>query len=275
MRIAIAGKGGSGKTTIAGTMARLLGRQGRRVIAIDGDTSPNLAQSLGVHAAEPAEVCSVPRDLLVRREDAEGNPYSELAMPVEEVIRQYGTAAPDGVQLLLMGRIEHAGKGCACRAHAVARYMIGDLLAYADSGGEVVVDMEAGLEHLSRGTTRHVDALLAVAEPYYRSLEIARRVCEMAHELGIERVHLAANKVRDASEAEALRAYAARHGLPVAAEIPYDEAVMQADLRGEALLEAGGADAPAVRAIGNLVQTMVGAETASTPPASPATPGTA
>jgi CO dehydrogenase maturation factor len=273
MRIAIAGKGGSGKTTIAGTLARLLGRQGRRVIAIDGDTNPNLAQSLGVDGAKQTEVCAVPRDLLVRREDAEGNPFSELAMPVEEVIRQFGTAAPDGVHLLLMGRIEHAGKGCACRAHAIARYMIADLLAYADSGGEVVVDMEAGLEHLSRGTTRHVDVLLAVAEPYFRSLETARRVYDLARELGIEEVRLVANKVRDATESEAIRAFAARHDLRVAAEIPFDEAVLRADLAGRPLLEVGGPDAPAVREIHRLARDLLAPDASGSAPPLPSAHG--
>ncbi len=252
MRIAIAGKGGSGKTTIAGTMSRLLGRRGRPVVAIDGDTNPNLAQSLGVMAGTSEEVVALPGDLLVRLEDPNADPPSELAIPIEEVIERYGVDAPDGVRLLVMGRIEHAGRGCKCRAHAVARYVIADLLAYADGAGELVVDMEAGLEHLSRGTTRHVDTLFAVAEPYYRSLETARRVYELAGELGIGHVRLVANKVRGGAEAEAVHAYADRHGLVLAAEVPYDEAVQQADLRGEPLLDAAGPETPAVREIERL-----------------------
>ncbi len=130
MRVAIGGKGGSGKTTISGTVARLLSRRGRRVVAIDGDTNPNLAQTLGVQGNGNTEITALPSDLLVRREDPEGNPFTELAVPVEEVIARYGISAPDGVQLLVMGQIEHAGKGCKCRAHAIARNLIGDLLQY-------------------------------------------------------------------------------------------------------------------------------------------------
>lgn len=258
MRIAIAGKGGSGKTTIAATLARLLGQRGFPVIAIDGDTSPNLAQCLGVAAAAGEEIEPLPGDLLVRRTDPGADPASELSMSVAEILARHGTEGPDGVRLLVMGRVEHAGKGCKCRAHSVARYVIGDLLEYAGGDRVLVVDMEAGLEHLSRGTTKHVDTLLAVAEPYYRSLETARRAYELAQELGIQRVRLVANKVRAGAETEAIHAYAERHDLALAAEIPYDEAVQTADLPGEPLLNVAGPDAPAVRAIDRLAQSLVG-----------------
>ncbi|MBA3895342.1 MAG: AAA family ATPase [Gemmatimonadales bacterium] len=255
MRIAIAGKGGSGKTTLAGTLARLLARRGQQVIALDGDTNPNLAQALGIAAG--TELVALPGDILVRREDPNADPPSELSMPVHEVLERYGTVGPDGVRLLVMGHVEHAGRGCKCRAHSVARYVIGDLLAYANGEGAVVVDMEAGLEHLSRGTTRYVDALLAVAEPYYRSMETARRVYELAAELGIDDVRLVANKVRDPADSDALRAYAERHGLAIAGEIPFDELVLEADRRAEPLLDVAGADAPAVRAMERLASTLL------------------
>ncbi len=259
MRVAIAGKGGSGKTTISGTVARLLSRRGRRVVAIDGDTNPNLAEKLGVQSNGNPEIVALPSDLLVRREDPEGNAFTELGVPVEEVIARYGISAPDGVQLLVMGQVEHAGKGCKCRAHAIARNVIGELLAFSNGQGDVVVDMEAGLEHLSRGTTKHVDVLLAVAEPYYRSLETARRACELATELGIGRVAVVANKVRDEQEAEAIRSYLERHGLPLAAEVPFDEAVMEADRAASGLLDVAGGDAPAVRALDRLADSLVAA----------------
>lgn len=258
MRIAIAGKGGSGKTTISGTLARLLGRKGLPVVAIDGDTNPNLAQSLGVTAGSGEELVALPGDLLVKKEDPNANPPSELKIPIDEVLERYGTAAPDGVRLLVMGKVEHAGRGCKCRAHAVARYVIADLLEYAGTDRELVVDMEAGLEHLSRGTTRNVDVLLAVAEPYYRSLETARRVYELAQELGIDEVRMVANKVRGPEESEAIRAYADRHGLELLAEIPHDEAVLHADLAGKPLLDVGGPDSPAVREIDRLAELLAG-----------------
>lgn len=265
MRIAFAGKGGSGKTTLAGTLARLLARRGRNVVAIDGDTNPNLAQALGLPPGDGAPL-PLPTDLLVRREDPDGNPFSELAFPAEEVLGRFGAGAGDGVRLLLMGSVDHAGVGCKCRPHAIARTLLGDLLAYRGTAwGDVVVDMEAGLEHLSRGTTRHVDALFAVAEPYYRSLETARRVCELAAELGIGRVGLVANKVRDAADAAAIRTHAERHGLVLEVEVPFDAAAPEADRAGRGLLDVGGADAPAVRALERLAASLIADPTGATP----------
>jgi CO dehydrogenase maturation factor len=258
MRIAIAGKGGSGKTTISGTLARLLARRGRQVVALDGDTNPNLAQVLGLSREEVAELSPLPTDLLVRREDADGKPYTELAYPAEEVVERFGREAGDGVRLLLMGCVDHAGVGCKCRPHAIARTMVAGLLAYdGASQGDLVVDMEAGLEHLSRGTMRNVDVLFAVAEPYYRSLETARRVCELAAELGIGRVAVVANKARDEHEAAAIRSYVESHGLRLAGEVPFDEAVLRADHAASGLLDVGGDEAPAVRALERLADSLV------------------
>lgn len=257
MRIAIAGKGGSGKTTLAGTLARLLARRGHPVVAIDGDTNPNLAQTLGVQTESGVELVELPGDLLVRRDNDDGTARTELSLPVQEVLERYAVPGPDGIRLLVMGKVEHAGRGCKCRAHSIARNLLGDLLAYRNGAGDVVVDMEAGLEHLSRGTTRHVDTLLAVAEPYYRSLETARRVYELATELGIDRVRLVANKVRTAADADALASYAERHGLVTAGEVPYDEAVVEADRQAKPLVDVGGPGAPAVRALHHIMDRLL------------------
>jgi CO dehydrogenase maturation factor len=110
MRVAVAGKGGSGKTTIAGSLARLLARRGRSVLAVDGDTNPNLAQSLGMSEIAAAELAALPHDLLVRREDADGARI-ELARPIAWILDEYTAAGPDGIRLLIMGRIDHAGAG--------------------------------------------------------------------------------------------------------------------------------------------------------------------
>ena len=110
-RIAVCGKGGSGKTTIAGTLARVLAQRGHRVIAIDGDSNPNLAITLGIPPDRAATLTPLPRTLLERRVDESGTTRVVLAEPAEAIIQEYGIPAPDGVTLLLMGRVDHGGVG--------------------------------------------------------------------------------------------------------------------------------------------------------------------
>lgn len=108
-----------------------------------------------------------------------------------------------------------------------------------DETGITIIDMEAGLEHLRRGTTRYVDSMLVVAEPYYKSLEVAGRTAELARELGIGRVYAVANKARDERDVNAVREYFARRGVPLLAIVPFDESVMEADRRGIAPMDVG------------------------------------
>jgi CO dehydrogenase maturation factor len=135
-----------------------------------------------------------------------------------------------------------------CSAHAAVRHLLAGMLAEARAAA--VVDIEAGLEHLSRGTARHVDTLVVVLEPYYKALETARRCAELGRELGIPQILGVANKLRGAEDAAAVRAYAAAHGLGLAGEVPFDEAVSRADLAGEAPLLS--ARTPAVLAVESL-----------------------
>src|SRR5919205_3637457 len=115
-----------------------------------------------------------------------------------------------------------------CGAHAAVRHLIGGILQ-AD-GGVTIVDMEAGVEHLSRATGRHVDTLLVTLEPYYKALETSRRCAELGRELGIANVIGIGNKVRDAADAAAVTDFAAAHGIPLAALVPFDDEVRHADI---------------------------------------------
>lgn len=118
---------------------------------------------------------------------------------------------------------------------------------------EVVVDMEAGVEHLSRGTVRHVDRLLVVIEPYFRSLETGKRTVELGTELGIPRVEVVANKIRDEADRAAIREFSEARGLDVVAEVPYDDVLREAERAGSAPLDFDP-DMPAVRAVHSLVE---------------------
>ena len=132
------------------------------------------------------------------------------------------------------------------------RYLLAGILE--EHQVATVVDMEAGLEHLSRGTDRHVDTLLVVLEPYFKALETARRCAELGRELGIPRVWGVANKLRGAEDTQAVRAYAAAHGIRLAGEVPFDQAVYQAELAGQA--PPAGTEAPAAHAIAELAAAL-------------------
>lgn len=111
MRIAIAGKGGSGKTTIAGTLARILARNGRHVVAVDADSNPNLAATLGIPPAQAQEIVGLPRTLMERQTQADGSVKAVFTKNPEDVLRDYGATGPDGVRLVIMGKVGHGGAG--------------------------------------------------------------------------------------------------------------------------------------------------------------------
>lgn len=239
MRVALAGKGGAGKTTVAATLARLAARAGRRVVCIDADSNPNLAVALGI-APERAPA-ALPPSIVSRRFDGPA-----LTSPLDDVLAHHAVVGPDGIRLALMGMPGHADEGCMCSAHATVSSTLAEL------GGRdllALVDLEASPEHLSRGTARHVDVLLLLAEPYYRSLETVRRMAQLAAELPIPRVEVVANKLRDDTDRDAIAEFCERHGLELVGGIPWDDDVLDADRDRVPLTEArpDGAPVHAVR----------------------------
>lgn len=142
-----------------------------------------------------------------------------------------------------------------CSAHATVRGFLGELTSRSDTDRDIVVDMEAGLEHLSRGTGKHITQCLAVIEPYFRSMETARRIVGLATELGVGDVRVVANKVRNAADRSAIGEFCRAHGLNVVAEIPYDAALADAERIGRPPIDHDPA-APAVRAITDLAATL-------------------
>lgn len=142
-----------------------------------------------------------------------------------------------------------------CGAHATVRGLLGELVANSDNRRDIIVDMEAGLEHLSRGTGKHVSRFLAVVEPYFRSMETARRIVELATELGIGEVQAVANKVRDADDRTAIGEFCAAHSLPIVAEIPYDDTLVASERAGVPPIDANPS-APAVNAVRRLAHVL-------------------
>ena len=247
MRLAVAGKGGAGKTTLSATLARLATRDGSQVVAVDADANPNLGVALGLAPSIAAGLGRVPSSLVSRRQGGTG-----LLQHVDDMLETYAITAADGVRLLGMGAPLHADEGCLCSAHAVVAALLEDL------GGPqrvVIVDMEASPEHLSRGTVRHVDVVCLVAEPYYRSLETVRRMAALVEELPVERLVVVANKVRSAADAEAIGEFCARHGFLLSGTLPWSEEVIAADRAGRAVLDWPGA-APYVEAVRALAQQL-------------------
>ncbi|MDP9444922.1 MAG: cobalamin biosynthesis protein CobN [Actinomycetota bacterium] len=235
MRLAVAGKGGAGKTTISATVARLAARSDRSVVAVDADANPNLAVALGMAPQAAASLGPVPPALVSRRL---GGP--SLTEPVDGVLDRFSLTGPDGVRLVGMGAPAHADEGCLCSAHAVVAALLDDL--GADRGRLVVVDMEASPEHLSRGTIRHTDVVCFVAEPYYRSLETVSRMAALAAELAIPRVVVVANKIRSAGDADAVADFCDRRGLPLVATVPWSDAVAAADQACAAVVDWPGTE---------------------------------
>ncbi len=222
MRVAIAGKGGAGKTTISATIARLSAQRGQQVVAIDADANPNLAIALGFSPEDASRLGPIPPTLMSRRLGGPG-----LTGPLDEVIDRFALMGPDGVRLIGMGAPAHADEGCLCSAHAMVSAVLEDLGGRTET--LVVIDMEASPEHLSRGTIRHADVLCLIAEPYYRSLETVRRMAALAAELRLPSVVVIANKIRSAADGSAVSEFCGRHDLRLAGLVPWSDDVIAAD----------------------------------------------
>ena len=241
MKVAVAGKGGVGKTSIAGTLARILARDGRSVLAIDGDAGPNLALTLGIPAERMAALPTLPAGLLA---GPAGEPT--LSEPLDAIRRSCAVTARDGVELLVMAAPGQAGTGCLSGLHATVRVVVREC-----PDDVCILDTDASPEGFSRGVARHVDLMLIVVEATAASLQTARRMVALARDLGLARVELVANKVRDARDLERIGRLAGDLGVPVAGAVPFDEALRAAERDMRAPLDAAPG-APAVTAVAAL-----------------------
>lgn len=255
MKLAIAGKGGSGKTSVSGTLARLIGRQGHTVLAIDGDTNPNLALTLGIPANRFNDIPVLPSGLIERTDEG-----IKLKKTLAELRDAYSVTGPDGVTLLVMAHPheEDAGTGCYCGMHATVRELID---AVSDADEEFcVLDTEASPEHLTRGTSKYADVMLAVVEPYFKSLETGRRMAELARGLGMKRIALLANKIKSPEDLAAVEEFAEKHELKLAGAIPFDEAFAVAE-RAEVSPLDHSPGSPAMLAIAGIAEHLISMST--------------
>jgi CO dehydrogenase maturation factor len=253
MKIAVTGKGGVGKTFIAGTLAAIFAQKGRPVIAIDADPSPNLAMSLGLSDEEAKHILPIAEnEELIRLKTTTDYPgVFRLTFTVDDIINRYAVPTPSGAHLLVMGTVRALGSGCACPANTVVKALLRHLLVERDE--VVILDMEAGIEHLGRGTAEHVDIMLVIADANKKSLETARAICRMAAGSPIRQVGLVANKITGAAQGEIFSAFARKHKLPVLGVIPFDQQVFTAGVTGEQVDEKTSV---ALEAISQLAQRL-------------------
>jgi CO dehydrogenase maturation factor len=233
LKIAVSGKGGVGKTLVSGTLAGYFAQKGYKVMAIDADPSPNLALTLGIPVEEANKIVPISENakLLDEKTRTDYPGVFKLHFTVDDIIEENGMKSPTGVNLLVMGTVKSAGSGCACGANAVVRELLRHMIVDRDE--IVIVDMEAGVEHMGRGTASHVDIMLIVADSSRKSLEIAKKLTGFAHQAGIENVLIIGNRVRDAEEKELITDFTQKNGLELLALIPYDDIVVKADRVGE------------------------------------------
>jgi len=241
MKIAVAGKGGAGKTTVSGTVARALARAGHDVLALDADSNPMLGVSLGVGPEKT--------DLLLGVRQGLETGETEHEPTIEGMVERFGADAPDGVRLVVASRIDNDSPGCQC-CGVSADQLLREL---EDGHRTVICDLEAGLGTVIRLAPGNADVVLVVANPTAKALEVARRAIEAAADK--TEVIVLANRVRDEADLDAIRAVLGDRELIV---IPEDETIARADRDGIAPIDLDPYS-PGVTALVALADRLAGA----------------
>ena len=231
MKVAITGKGGVGKTTLSSTLARLYADEGRTVLAADVDPDANLGLALGLTQEEVDEIIPISKLKALAKERtgaSDDNKFYQLNPYVADIPEKFAKSI-NGVKLLVMGTVDLGGSGCVCPEHVMLKSILSAMTYRKDD--VVIMDMEAGLEHLGRGTAANMDQFIVVIEPGARSVQTYRNVKRLANDLGVKRVRVVANKVRDAQDEDFVRsAIPAEDLLGI---IHYNTEVIDADRNGK------------------------------------------
>ncbi|MHC4871918.1 MAG: ATP-binding protein [Planctomycetota bacterium] len=237
IKLAVSGKGGVGKSTLSAALSQLLAEDGKKVLAVDADPDANLASSLGFPAEVREKIVPVSQQvaLIEERTGAKVNQYGQIFQlnpKVSDIADNYATSH-NGVALLVLGAVEQGGGGCGCPENVLLRALVTDLILYKDDA--LVMDMEAGVEHLGRATATGVDCMLVVVEPGQRSIDCAERVIRMAKEIGLEKIAFVLNKVTSKEDEEFILKHL--QGQKILGVIPYSEEIRQADMKGCSVIE--------------------------------------
>jgi CO dehydrogenase maturation factor len=252
MKIAITGKGGVGKTTITGTLARLLGRDGLKILAVDADPNYNLWSTIGIDEQIALSIQPLLENEVLIREKTNskwvevlGN-FFEVRPRVDDITSEYTVQGPDNVSLLVAGTVNMGGQGCMCPSAALLKALISHL--NIDSDEAFIMDMDAGIENLGRGTTRGMDILLVVVEPGKRSLDTIERIKGLAEDIGLERVFAIGNKILNTDDRTFISEKLQSLSIPLLGIVPYDEVLREADKRSIAPIDLDE-NCPAIQAM--------------------------
>lgn len=252
MKIAISGKGGVGKTLLASLLSKAFSEAGYSVLAIDADPDANLAANLGFPDPDKITPISELSDIIEERVGAkpgQSGSFFKLNPKVDDLPEKY-SAKLDGIRLMVMGRIKRGGTGCYCPEGALLQALLSHLLLQRKE--VVILDMEAGIEHLTRGTAQGVDILIVVVEPGRRSTETAQRIFELATDLHMKRIAVVGNKIQSEAQKQFIRD--ALPGAQFLGFIPFDEAIIDADLAKRSITDSS---LLAIKEVKNIFQTLL------------------
>jgi CO dehydrogenase maturation factor len=230
MKLAVTGKGGVGKTTLVAGLAWAFAEEGLKVLAIDADPASNLAQALGFSPEQRLTPIAEMKELIAERTGSQPGSmggFFKLNPRVEDLPEKY-VLERDGIRLMVMGTVQKGGGGCVCPENVLVRALVSHLLLR--KGEVVILDMEAGVEHLGRATAAAVDALIVVVEPGRRSLEVAGKIRKLAADIGLKSIAMVGNKVREEADRKFLQEQMAE--FPFLGFLAYDPLVIEADLSG-------------------------------------------